>query len=353
MAILGTHGERRRIVMGHPFDNNNVGGRFGHYHPKPVPNTPMRPPFTSLSFMMQGRNFIFGPGENNSPPPPQASPNSDEGAGMMMHFGQKPFGVGVGGNGRPFTFRDHNKANDGRYGKCVCKPGYSVTKEGHCLPSFGANCFPSRRNATQKVKDLCNPDAYLECLGGTDFSGFRCQCRNPLSEKWNSETNQCVVMAGKRCRSYTPSSAYPKCEEGSECTNGICQCKSGTSLTPYAQCKLDYNQPCSPGECNEFAGLTCHGKTETCLCLDSYLNYDNKTKTCVAQGGSPCGPVIEQYSHFPSPHRSRIDPPLQPQSVFINCERGKRCVEAEGKLAPATTTKYHDNRQVSYTCEDK
>jgi hypothetical protein len=224
------------------------------------------------------------------------------------------------------SFPSSNHGNMGAINTiCMCVPGYSPTQNGSCMRSYGAVCKSLEKNATE----ICNPDQFLECLDGHD-GHFRCQCRNPLSERWDSEKQKCVSVIGRNCRS---SSSYPECEAGAECFGGICLCKKGASQTSSGVCKLDYNERCLPGECNVERGLTCHGKTASCLCIDSFLKYDPKKKACVAGVGSPCGnpgiskvwpnptfrAVRGQFDRFPSNEDDVTS------SLFIDCEEGSTC----------------------------
>ncbi|OXA50346.1 Teneurin-1 [Folsomia candida] len=280
------------------------------------------------------RDIIFGSGE--------AQQTAEEGG----YYSPPNF------NNRPFPNNRLHFGGGNSQGKCACRSGYSKTKDGFCLPSYGTECLPRDRNGANFTTEICNPDQFLECLGAPSSghyegkSGFRCQCRNPLNERFDKKLGKCVSLAGRRCRL---SSVYPSCSEGSECVDGICECRNGTSLAHNTgQCKLDFNERCSPGECNAANGLICHGKTQTCLCMDSYLNYDPRKRSCLAEIGSPCGyfEFNQNLDYFPIeliPTTKRRESP----SVFINCEVGAVCQPRMGEGATNT------DKITEFTCVAK
>ncbi|CAL8103589.1 unnamed protein product [Orchesella dallaii] len=206
--------------------------------------------------------------------------------------------------------------------KCQCAPGFSRTAQGFCMKDFGSKCHPedddvvnfvgkNRIENSTATRELCNPDQFLECLDAHDGS-FSCQCRNPLNERYDMETKQCVARIGKRCR---PLGNYPKCDKGGECVDGVCRCGSGTSLTPLETCELNHGEKCEPGKCNSWKGLTCHGKSRTCLCLDSYLRYDEGKAACVGGEGGICGsvPLASIFGRYAT------------EIALIGCEQGFQC----------------------------
>lgn len=210
--------------------------------------------------------------------------------------------------------------------RCQCLPGFSRTSDGFCMKGYGSKCNPedddtisgknSSSNTNSGPRELCNADQFLECMDAHDGS-FSCQCRNQMNERYDAERNECVAMVGRRCR---PLGNYPKCEKGSECINGICTCANGTSLTPMETCAKDYDEECEPGQCNVWKGLTCHGKSKTCMCLDSYLRYDSRKKGCVASKGSMCGSVRSASSWGNS---------YIPEMAYVECEDGSECKARE------------------------
>ncbi|ODM99858.1 hypothetical protein Ocin01_06816 [Orchesella cincta] len=173
--------------------------------------------------------------------------------------------------------------------RCLCKHGYSYSKNRQCYVSHGNSC---------SGENSCNYDHFLGCVNGI------CQCRNPLNEVYDEKTDECTLLVGSRCSMDVESG--PKCVKNAEClpsrhpsagasnsssVDGICQCGAGYSVTPMNTCLLDLNQRCQPGVklCNYFNALTCIN--ETCSCVDSSLSYDKATKACVAMISKPCGHV--------------------------------------------------------------
>lgn len=242
-----------------------------------------------------------------------------------IFFGNKKKGSASGSS------EENADPSDPNQPRCQCLPGFTRTAAGYCMKGYGSKCNVNDEEsimgnangkndsmADTRPRELCNADQFLECMDGHDGT-FSCQCRNQMNERYDLDRQECVAMVGRRCR---PLGNYPKCDKGSECVNGICQCTNGTSLTPMETCAKDYDEKCEPGQCNVWKGLMCHGKSRTCLCLDSYLRYDVKKQSCVAAKGSMCGSVRSSSSWG-------NNNTFMSEMAYVDCEEGSECKPRE------------------------
>jgi len=299
----------------------------------------------------------YGHGRKNFYHRPGSEPDYEESV-FVATFGPPPyFGTAMGdptGNdgGVSFSTLVHRRTDqlptgdDGIPRRCECLPGYSETKDGICLPSYGFQCSRDLKTSDGSV---CNPSEFLECMDAQDGK-FRCLCRNPLNEKYDSKRKECVSLIGRKCRDHE---SYPECEAGGECVQGFCKCKEGTSVTMDGSCAKDKDEKCSPGECNADAGLVCHGKSASCQCVDSFLKFDPEEKTCVAAEGDPCGPMSlvkhskkgdmsfrnggamrrpeSSTNRWRSVANMKSKGSTTNKDVFIGCETGSCCVKSGGR----------------------